>query len=132
MVESIKIVTLRASSEKVFKVITDNEKYKWRTDLEKVEIIDEMHFKEYAKGGYITEFSITNVIPNERYEFDLKNNTMKGHFIAELKEINSNETELKLVEQIEANSVIMKLIVKTYLKKQQESYVKDLQTELNR
>lgn len=33
---------------KLWDIITDNSNYKWRTDLSKIEIIDETHFIEYT------------------------------------------------------------------------------------
>lgn len=41
---------------------------------------------------------------------------MTGHFIAELRKINSNDIELKLIKQIELKNMIMKLFAKSYLK----------------
>ena len=32
---------------KLWNIIIDNSNYKWRTDLSKIEIIDETHFVEY-------------------------------------------------------------------------------------
>lgn len=132
MIESVKKVELQENCKRVFDIITDNENYQWRTDISKIEIIDENHFVEYTKDGYKTDFQITKIIPNERYEFDLKNNNMTGHFIAELKQINTSDMELKLIEQIEVKNIIMKLFAKSYLKKQQETYVKNLQKALEK
>lgn len=116
MIESIKIIELQASNEEIFAKITDNRDYKWRSDISKIEIIDEKHFIEYTKSGFKTRFNITNLIQNERYEFDLENDNITGHFIAELRKINTNEIELKLVEQIKVKNIIMKLFAKAYLK----------------
>lgn len=130
MIESIKIEKLQASSKKIFDIITNNKNYYWRSDISKIEIIDDMHFIEYTKDGFKTEFTITKLIQNERFEFDLKNDNMTGHFIAKLRQINSNDVELKLIEQIEVRNIIMKLLAKSYLKKQQANYVKDLKKEI--
>lgn len=132
MIESIKIVELQVNDKKVFDIITDNKNYKWRSDISKVEIIDEQHFIEYDKNGFKTEFCITNIVPNERYEFDLKNENIVGHFIAEINKVNSNDIELRLTEQIEVKNIIMKLFAKSYLKKQQENYVRDLKKVLEK
>lgn len=132
MVKSIKVVKLQENCEKVFDIITDNKNYSWRTDISKIEIISDAHFVEHTKDGYKTDFYITNTIPNKRYEFDLKNDNMTGHFIAELRQINTSNMELKLIEQIEVKNIIMKLFAKSYLKKQQENYVKNLQVALEK
>ncbi len=130
MIESIKVVKLQENCKKVFDMITDNKNYNWRKDISKIEIIDDVHFIEYTKDGYKTDFYITSIVPNQRYEFDLKNNNMTGHFIAELKQINTVDIELKLIEQIEVKNIIMKLFAKSYLKKQQANYVSNLKIAL--
>ena len=38
---------------KLWDIITDNSNYKWRTDLSKIEIIDETHFVEYTTNNLI-------------------------------------------------------------------------------
>lgn len=43
--------------EKLWNIITDNTKYTWRSDLSKIEIIDDEHFIEYAKNNYPTNYN---------------------------------------------------------------------------
>lgn len=44
---------------KVWNTVTDIEKYHWRSDLSKVELINEKEFVEYSKDGYSTKFITT-------------------------------------------------------------------------
>ncbi len=53
----------------------------WRSDLSKTEIINDKQFIEYTKDGYATAFTVTVVEPYKRWEFDMDNSNMKGHWI---------------------------------------------------
>lgn len=116
---------------KLWDIITDNSNYKWRTDLSKIEIIDENHFIEYTKNNFPTYFTITAKEKLKEYKFDLENANLKGRWIGTFKELPNGQIELDFTEEIEVNSLIMKLLAKPYLKSQQKRYMKDLERELN-
>ena len=101
----------------VWNVITDVKNYIWRTDLSKTEIISDKQFIEYTKNGYATTFTITLFEPYKRWEFDVENSNIEGHWIG-------------IFTQKGAKKVLMKPFVKAYLKKQQARYVKDLARKL--
>ena len=117
---------------KLWDIITDNSNYKWRTDLSKIEIIDETHFIEYTKNSFPTYFTITAKEKLKEYKFDLENDNIKGKWVGIFKELPNGNIELDLTEEIEVNSFIMKLLAKPYLKSQQKRYMKDLEKELNK
>ena len=117
---------------KLWNIITDNSNYKWRTDLSKIEIIDETHFVEYTTNNFPTYFSITAKEKLKQYKFDLENTNLKGKWIGIFKELPNGNTELDFTEEIEVNNFIMKLLAKFYLKSQQKRYMKDLEKELNK
>ena len=102
---------------KLWDIITDNSNYKWRTDLSKIEIIDENHFIEYTKNNFPTYFTITAKEKLKEYKFDLENANLKGRWIGTFKELPNGQIELDFTEEIEVNSLIMKLLAKPYLKK---------------
>ena len=112
---------------KLWDIITDNSNYKWRTDLSKIEIIDENHFIEYTKNNFPTYFTITAKEKLKEYKFNLK-----GRWIGTFKELPNGQIELDFTEEIEVNSLIMKLLAKPYLKSQQKRYMRDLEKELNK
>lgn len=114
---------------RVWEVVTSPENYSWRSDLSKVEIINENQFIEYTKDGYPTTFTITKVNPYKRWEFDMENSNMKGHWTGIFTEKDGN-TEIDFTEEVTAKKVIMKPFVKSYLKKQQELYISDLRKAL--
>lgn len=117
--------------EKLWNIITDNTNCTWRSDLSKIEIIDDTHFIEYTKNNYPTYFTITTKINLKEYKFDIKNSNIKGKWIGIFKELKNGNVLLDFREEIETNNIIMKLFAKPYLKMQQKRYIKDLEKELN-
>ncbi len=118
--------------KKLWKIITDNTNYTWRSDLSKIEIIDDKHFIEYAKNNYPTYFTITSKENLKEYKFDIENTNIKGKWTGIFKELSNGNIELDFTEEIETNNIIMKLLAKPYLKNQQKRYMKDLEKELNK
>lgn len=110
---------------KLWDIITDNSNYKWRTGLSKIEIIDENHFIEYTKNNFPTYFTITAKEKLKEYKFDLENANLKGRWIGTFKELPNGQIELDFTEEIEVNSLIMKLLAKPYLKSQQKRYMRE-------
>ena len=98
---------------------------KWRSDVSKTEIINEKKFIEYTKDGYSTTFTVTFIKPLNRWEFDMENSNMKGHWIG-IFTSKGNETEIDFTEQVTAKKFFMKPFVKSYLKKQQAKFISDL------
>lgn len=116
---------------KLWDIITDNSNYEWRSDLSKIEIIDDTHFVEYTKNNFPTYFTITSKEKLKEYKFDLENTNLKGKWIGIFKELPNGNIELDFTEEIEVNNFIMKIFVKSYLKSQQKRYMRDLERALN-
>lgn len=83
----------------VWKVVTEVENYTWRSDLSKTEVISDKRFIEYTKEGYPTTFTITITEPYKRWEFDMENSNMKGHWVG-LFISKDNETEIDFTEYV--------------------------------
>lgn len=120
------------SIEKLWKTVTDNTRFLWRSDLSEIETVDEAHFIEYTKNNYPTYFTITSKKELKEYSFDLENTNIKGKWTGIFKETEKGNGLLDFTEEIETNNPIMKLFAKAYLKSQQKRYMKDLERELNR
>ena len=118
--------------EKLWNIITDNSNYTWRSDLSKIEVIDDKHFIEYTKNNYPTFFSITSKVYLKEYKFDMENNNIKGKWIGIFKELDDGNVLLDFTEEIETNNFVMKLLSKPYLKSQQKRYMRDLEKEINK
>ena len=80
---------------------------------------------EYTKDGYSTTFTVTCIEPCKRWEFDMENSNMKGHWTGVFK-TKDGCAEIDFTEEVADKKIIMKPLVKIYLKKQQERYVADL------
>lgn len=115
--------------QKVWDTVTSLEQYEWRSDLSKIEILNETQFVEYTKEGYATTFTITAAEPCQRWEFDMENDNLKGHWTGVFSQ-KGDRTEINFTEEVTAKKVLMKPFVKAFLKKQQELYISDLQKAL--
>ena len=96
-----------------------------------MQVINEEQFIEYTKNGYPTTFTITVVEPHKRWEFDMENSNMKGHWVGIFTSID-DKTEIDFTEQVTAKKFYMKPFVKSYLKKQQAQFVMDLKRILEK
>lgn len=114
---------------KVWHVVTSVEGYQWRSDLSKAEMLNETQFIEYTKDGYATTFTITACEPYKRWEFDLENDNMKGHWTGIFTQ-KGEKTELAFTEDVTVRKFFMKPFVKAFLKKQQAAFLRDLAKEL--
>lgn len=118
--------TLQVDIERVWEIVTSLYYYSWRSDLSKIEILEDgKKFIEYTRSGYATTFTITAIEPMKRYEFDMENDNMSGHWIGLFSKIDG-KTEMSFTENIIPKKWIMKPFVGMYLKKQQDTYISDL------
>lgn len=129
MAVSNKKAKLSSDIRKVWGIMTDVEHCVWRSDLSKTEILNEKQFVEYTKEGYATTFTITMKEPHQRWEFDIENSNMKGHWTGILTE-RDGQTEIDFTEDVTVKKWWMKPFVRGFLRKQQELYVSDLRKAL--
>lgn len=116
--------------KKVWEIVTSLEEYSWRSDLNRIEVSGQgKEFIEFTKDGYSTRFVITAFEPYKRYEFDMENDNMKGHWTG-IFSYENGVTTIDFTENVEAKKLIMKPFVKGYLKKQQTAYIEDLRKAL--
>ena len=115
--------------QKVWDVVTSLTEYGWRSDIEKIEVLSETDFVEYTKDGYATTFTITAAEPWQRWEFDMENDNIKGHWTGLFFQENG-KTTVDFTEDVTAKKAWMKPFVKGYLKKQQARYMEDLKKAL--
>ena len=128
-VSNIKAV-FESDIQKVWETVTSLEHYSWRSDLSKIEVINENQFVEYTKEGYATTFTITTQVPYERWEFDMENDNIKGHWTGIFVQ-KEGKTEIDFTEDVVAKKIFMKPFVKSFLKKQQSTYITDLRRALS-
>ena len=127
-VSNIKTV-LSADISKVWDVVTDVENYSWRSDLSRTELLEKKQFVEYTKEGYPTTFTITSSVPYERWEFDMENSNMKGHWVG-IFTPKEGKTEIEFTENVTVKKIFLRPSIKRYLRKQQTLFVADLEKAL--
>jgi len=116
----------------VWDIVTSLAEYEWRSDISKIEVVEEgKRFIEYTKDGFSTEFCITAFEPYKRYEFDMHNGNMSGHWTGKFS-AQGNIVTIDFTEDVTAKKAIMKPFVKGYLKKQQSQYIADLKKEVEK
>ena len=124
------IANFSSPIETVWNIVTDNTAYAWRSNVVRIEVSDDGNsFTEFTNDGFETQFTVTMKKPYERYEFDMKKKNMNGHWIGLFSKDGSG-TKIEFTEEVEVANPIMNLFVKSYLKKQQETYVIDLRKSL--
>lgn len=122
--------TLPWDIQKVWQVVTDVRGYTWRSDLSRIEVLSETQFVEYTKEGYPTTFTVTKSEPCCRWEFDMENRNMTGHWVGIFSQKAGN-TAIEFTEEVTAKKIFLRPFVKFYLKKQQARFVADLRAALS-
>ena len=117
-----------ADIEKVWAVLTGIANYPlWRSDILKIEIVDQKRFIECGKNEFPTTFMITNEEKPFCWEFDIDNENIHGHWTGMLQET-ENGTEVKFTEAVSVKKIIFNPFVKAYFKRQQSRFLEDLKS----
>lgn len=117
--------------KRVWQVVTDLSNTAWRSDLKRVEVLDETHFVEHTKSGYATNFTVTVCEPLRRWAFTMENGNMSGSWEG-IFETAEDDTRLHCTETVNAKCWWMRPFVPGYLKRQQKLYLDDLRRELQK
>ena len=117
--------TFQSDVKEVWDIVMNLENYAWRSDLSRIEVISEKRFTEYTKDGFSTEFTVTLTEQYRRWEFDLENANISGHWTG-IFTSDGNQTTIEFTEDVTAKKFFMKPLVKGFLKKQQAQYIEDL------
>lgn len=117
--------------EQVWRTVTDLTNTAWRSDLKRVEVLDESHFIEHTKSGYATNFTVTACEPLRRWAFTMENGNMSGTWEG-IFEPEASSTRLHCTETVNAKHWWMRPLVPSYLKRQQKLYLEDLRKELQK
>lgn len=115
--------------EQVWQTVTDLAHTAWRSDLSRVEVLNEARFVEHTKSGYATEFVVTASEPFHFWAFTMENDNMYGTWEG-IFEATEGGTWLTCTETVHAKHWWMYPFVPGYLKRQQKIYLDDLRKEL--
>lgn len=124
-------VSLPCPVERVWQTVTDLSHTAWRSDLARVEVLDETHFVEHTQSGYATNFTVTACEPLCRWAFTMENGNMSGSWEGIFQEPEGG-TRLHCTETVSAKRWWMRPFVPGYLKRQQRLYLDDLRKELQK
>lgn len=124
-------ILIPASKRLLWDIVTDNNNTAWRSDLSRVEIVNDLEFIEYTTGGISTKFAITNKIEYEYYEFSFGNKNMSGLWYGKFIEVDKNVTRLEFTEEIKFCNPVVELISYIFfpIKSNQKKYMRDLRIE---
>lgn len=110
----------------VWSIITDNTNHEWRKDIQSIEVMDDTNFIETDIKGYQVHFTIIEKEVNKNNKFKINGENISGIWTGIFKSTGENKTEVRFIEDVSTNNIIMKLFLKSYLKKQQDNYIKYL------
>lgn len=116
--------------EQVWQAVTDLARTAWRSDLARVEVVDETHFIEHTKSGYATNFTVIALEPLHRWAFTMNNDNMSGSWEGVFEEAEGG-ARLTCTETVNAKHWWMCPFVPGYPKRQQKLYLNDLRKELD-
>lgn len=118
--------------EKIWDMVTSLKNYSWRSDISKIVVVEPgKRFEEHTKDGYITAFTITAFEKYQRYEFDMDNENMSGHWTG-IFSVQGDTVRVEFIENVNAKKFFIKPFVKGYLKKQQLKYIADLRKAMEK
>ena len=124
-------VSLPCPVERVWQTVTDLSHTAWRSDLARVEVLDETHFVEHTPSGYATNFTVTACEPLCRWAFTMENGNMSGSWEG-IFQAAEGGTRLHCTETVSAKRWWMRPFVPGYLKRQQRLYLDNLRKELQK
>ncbi|WP_346697483.1 SRPBCC family protein [Catenibacillus scindens] len=111
--------------QKVWQTVVALTNYSWRRNIEQVEIIKSgKKFIEHTKKGRQTTFRVTASETCRRYDLNMENKLMKGHYTYRFSN-DKGETSLDITLDADAKWYF-KPFAGFYLKKQVNAYIEDL------
>mgnify|MGYP000513955642 CR=1 FL=1 len=112
---------------RVWEAVTSLSTSEWRSDLSSIEVSDDQKsFIEYTKQGYPTKFTITEFDSPQFYAFTMENDNISGKWTGEFQKLAARKTKIIFTEDVIAKKFYMKPFIKSYLEKQQQTYIRDL------
>lgn len=123
--------TLPYEITRVWEVVTSLTEYQWRSDVDRIEVLDDHRFIEYTKAGYPTTFTVRDMQLHQRWEFAVENDNILGSWTGEFFQ-QGGGTRLEFQERVTAKKPWLRPFIKVYLKRQQARYFSDLKKALSR
>ncbi|WP_080292102.1 hypothetical protein [Clostridium botulinum] len=129
-----RVVTFSSDINTVWDVVTNNEDYDWRSDISKIEILDNGDsWIEYALNGSHINFDILKKNDCKEYDFNMNNKMFTGKFTSRFEKSATENAKVEFVESISIKNPILKPISYLFFDIQgfQDTYISDLKKKLN-
>ena len=84
----------------MWRTVTSLTDYAWRSDLAKIERLDDTQFVEHTQSGAATLFRVTQTQPPHLWAFDMENDYFSGHWTGRFTALGDNCTELDFAKDI--------------------------------
>ena len=127
-------IILNNNIKDVWNVVVNNNDYKWRTGIKKIELLKNNEWLEYYDENRtnFTKFLIIEKKEFSLYSFKMENKNFNGKWTGEFIEINETKTKCIFTETIYIKNPVMRILAKLFwdLGKIQEQYFKDLKNKL--
>ena len=120
------------SPKEVFDIVTNNNDWKYRSDLKNLKIVEINNnveeWEEISKDDNIIRFKTREKRPYSYYSFDMESKVMKGFWTAEFKELENNNTLFIATEYIEMKNPFLRVLSYLFfdIGKYMETYQEDL------
>ncbi len=124
---------LQADIHSVWDIVTDNSNFSWRSDLERIDVSEGgRRFTEFTKNGFSTDFTVTVKEECRRYEFDMENRNMTGHWTGIFERADNGGTVIHFTEELRMQNPLMELLSHLFMNigKMQRIFVADLKKAL--
>ncbi|MDH6533879.1 hypothetical protein D0T51_02600 [Parabacteroides sp. 52] len=122
--------------EKVYKLVTNNEEYAYRSDVQEVRILERKGdfevWEEVALRGNVMLFRTKEKIPYTFYSLSMEGNLFTGYWTATFKETEEGGTLFTATEYIRIKNPYLKVLSYPFfdIGKFMESYQDDLRSQL--
>lgn len=113
----------------VWDLVTSVENYSWRSDLREVKLVNKKEFIEYTKDNFETRFIVTKFEPYQVWEFNMENKNIRGKWTGNFFE-EDGKTRVEFIEDVQVKNILMQVFIKSYLRKQQKLFIRDLKKAL--
>ena len=126
----------KASPEEVYKVVTNNDDYAYRSDLKELIILERNGdfevWDEIAKNGNKIRFRTARKEPFSRYDMEMESKIFTGYWIGEFREMPNGGTHFITTEKITMPNPIYRIMNYTFfsLKTFMDVYKNDVRKKL--
>lgn len=120
-------IQFKSNVQKVFKAVTNMHDYSWRSDLIKIEQINNNQYIEYNHKKIATTINVTEYLKDAQFEYDVKNDYYCGHWCGQFVRLKDGGCIMYLIFYFEVTSLLGKFV---NVKKFEENYINDLKKKL--